>query len=32
LDPMADPLMTTGASGPADPPLEIVKKLDINLE
>ncbi len=32
LEPMADPLMTTGTSGPADPPLPMVRKLDINLE
>src|SRR6056297_21992 len=32
LDPMADPLMTTGASGPAEPPLAMVKKLATSLE
>ena len=32
LDPMAAPLITTGASGPAEPPLPMVRQLDISLE
>ncbi len=32
LDPMADPLMTTGASGPAEPPLPMVRQLEIRRE
>ena len=32
FDPMAAPLMTTGASGPALPPLPMVRKLAINRE
>jgi hypothetical protein len=32
FEPMAAPLITTGASGPADPPLPMVRQLDISLE
>jgi len=32
FDPIAAPLMTTGASGPAEPPLPIVSQDDINRE
>jgi hypothetical protein len=32
FDPIAAPLITTGASGPAEPPLPMVRQLDINLE
>ena len=32
LDPIAAPLITTGASGPADPPLPMVRQLDMSLE
>ena len=32
LEPIAAPLITTGASGPADPPLPMVRQLDISLE
>jgi hypothetical protein len=32
LDPMAAPLITTGASGPADPPLPMVRQLETSRE
>jgi hypothetical protein len=32
LDPIAAPLITTGASGPAEPPLPMVKQLEIKRE
>jgi hypothetical protein len=32
FDPMADPLITTGDSGPAEPPLPMVRQLDTSRE
>jgi len=32
LDPIAAPLITTGASGPVEPPLPMVRQLEISRE